>query len=69
VPAYAEYRLKELAHRKVTRKKMTTIVLPPRKAKGSARNFQKPMRADRKPMMTSGTLDPIRSSSLTSGRR
>lgn len=69
MPAYAEYRLKELAHRKVTRKKMTTIVLPPAKAKGASRNFRQPMRADRKPMMTSGTLEPVRSSALTSGRR
>lgn len=69
MPAYAEYRLRELAKKKVRRRKMTTIVLPPRKAKNSSRNFQKHQRSDRAPILTSGTLDPIRSALLTAGRR
>lgn len=69
MPAYSEYRLKELAHRKVRRRKMTTIILPDRKAKGSARNFHKAMRADRQPIVTSGTINLEKAALLAAGRR
>ena len=43
-----EYHLLQRMRKKSRRKRFTTIELPPRKAKGSSRNFSKPMFAERR---------------------
>jgi hypothetical protein len=46
-----EYHLIDAMRRPRRRRKMTTVILPDRVAKGSSRNFHRSMRVTRKPII------------------